>query len=61
MPKPHAVSKSKARKPYEKPTFQKWVGDEAKAELQKHVENGDQGAKDLLQLLSSESAKVHEK
>jgi len=49
--------KEKRRKPYEKPTATKLTPEEAKLKLVDHARRGDQGAKDILEILFPEEAK----
>lgn len=55
MSKTEPLSKPKAREPYIKPAATKLTVEEAKAVLQEHAEKGNEGAKELLQLISSRS------
>jgi hypothetical protein len=56
MRNPNTPKQEKHRKPYEKPTATKLTTEEAKLKLINHVSRGDQGAKDLLEMMFSEEA-----
>ena len=49
--------KEKRRKPYEKPTATRLTSAEAKLKLVDHAIRGDQGAKDILEMMFPEEAK----
>lgn len=54
-PKPQDEKKTKnTRKPYEKPTATKHAPEEAKLKLLGHAAMGDQGAKELLEMIFPE-------
>ncbi len=55
MPKTNDESQNKKREPYIKPAVRKLNPEEAKAMLEQHAKKGDEGAKDLLRLISSRS------
>jgi hypothetical protein len=52
------VNKTKIRQPYEKPTVTKFTGEQAKLTLQEYANQGYEGAKELLELMSSGSDKT---
>lgn len=47
----------KRRRPYEKPKATKLTAEEAKLKLIDHVSRGDEGAKDLLEMMFPQEAK----
>ena len=47
----------KPRKPYEKPTATRLTSEEAKLKLVDHASRGNQGAKDILEMMFPEEAK----
>jgi len=49
--------KEKRRKRYEKPTATKLTPEEAKVKLVDHARRGDQGARNLLEMMFPEEAK----
>jgi hypothetical protein len=49
--------KENRRKPYEEPTATKLTPKEAKLKLIEHASRGDQGAKDLLEMMFPEEAR----
>jgi hypothetical protein len=49
--------REKSRKPYEKPTATRLTSEEAKLKLVDHASRGDQGAKDILEMMFPEEAK----
>jgi len=50
--------KEKQRKPYQKPTATKLSPEEGKLKLLEHARRGDQEAKDLLNMMFPEEARV---
>jgi hypothetical protein len=44
----------KTRKPYEKPTATRLTPEQAKLKLLRHASTGDEGARDLLEMMSPE-------
>ncbi|MFZ1141096.1 MAG: hypothetical protein WCF26_20380 [Candidatus Sulfotelmatobacter sp.] len=57
MGNPISPEKEKRRKPYEKPTVTKLTAEEAKLKLIDHASRGDQGVKDILEMMFPEEAK----
>ena len=57
MGTPSPPKKEKRRKAYEKPTATKLTSEEAKLKLVDHASRGDQGAKDILEMMFPEEAK----
>jgi hypothetical protein len=57
MGNPIGPQKDKPRKPYEKPTVTKLTPEEAKFKLIDHASRGDQGAKDMLEMMFPEETK----
>jgi hypothetical protein len=55
MAKIDDVDQKKTREPYIKPAVKQLNPEEAKALLEEHAKKGDEGAKDLLRLISSRS------
>lgn len=55
MSKTEPLSEPRTREPYVKPSATKLTVEEAKLVLQEHAKKGDEGAKELLQLISSRS------
>jgi len=49
--------REKPRKPYEKPTATRLTSEEAKLKLVDHASRGDQGAKEILEMMFPEEAK----
>jgi len=56
MGKANGGKQAKTRKPYEKPTVTKLTPEQAKPKLFGHASMGDQGAKDLLELMFPDAA-----
>lgn len=57
--KANGKNAGKSRKQYEKPTATKLSPEDAKQKLLKLVEKGDQGAKDLLEMMFPDEARKH--
>jgi len=57
MGNPDAPKQMKLRKPYDKPTATKLTQEEAKRKLIDHASRGDEGAKDILEIMFPEEAK----
>jgi len=57
MGNPIGPQKDKPRKLYEKPTVTKLTPEEAKFKLIDHASRGDQGSKDMLEMMFPEEAK----
>lgn len=57
MKNQNAGRKNKARKPYEKPTLTPLTPEEAKLKLIDGASRGEQGAKDILEIMFPEEAK----
>jgi len=58
MQKSSEMNQANTRKPYEKPTFKKHTPEEAKLLLNSRAMQGDQGAKELLELMFPDARKT---
>lgn len=57
MSRPHDSGREKSRKPYEKPTVTKMKPEEAKLKLIDLANKGEEGAKEMLEMMFPEEAK----